>query len=547
MLLEADVDVHAVESALDTDGAPLWFPGPSTVVRRKVASRDAQEVDRDLRTQRLTPEANRLITDDRKRLHRYVRHTFHSVARESADHAFVVTGFELVLADRDTFGHRDAGPGGRTRIPGVVLVHLDPEGDDAVIESGYSSLDRSRIDNVLQRSLLRYRREFCEQIQHQLASPEKTSVLSQNSSTGVYTELGDRSSAAVAEEAAPDILVLGTDSYGVRALQPIYTVMTDVSVSAEQARQRLADDPTVCSEKRKAGYGADEARACPVELLRATRSRALAQLRGSDWLQGAARKSMQTEICGSALDWRDWHASFTPTGAGFAYIPSENASRPHHSRRDDLTFVFADLIALEILKGRVLKGFSDRTHEIAANLVCPEGEFESALDTWKEFAAFTTHYAAGTSDVHNHHEKFLSALRAGLAWNAEKVIERTESNLARLADIARAEQVEQRRRVDAEELEIQRNRDHRERRLHGLVAIVATIFLPLTVIPPILEWFYHNPDPSTAAARAWWTGGGLALFIVGFGVYGLVSRKLSARDGVDHEARRGAFATPAER
>lgn len=50
------------------------------------------------------------------------------------------------------------------------------------------------------------------------------------------------------------------------------------------------------------------------------------------------------------------------------------------------------------------------------------------------------------------------------------------------------------------------------------------------MIPPVLEWFYQNPEVSTAAPRAMWTGGGLLVFAVVVIVYWWVMKQQRERD-----------------
>lgn len=554
VLLEADADVEAIENAVGADGEKLWSRGPISVVRRAGKSTNARVIDADQRAERQGPEVCRLVHRAERRLHRYVRHTFRSTVhpKDGVDRELLVTGFEVVLADRRAFFHRDdasipSGDSPRRLIPAVVIVHLDPTAKAEEAESGFFELSADSIKHKLHRLLRAHHRQFCSQIQQLLASPASVSLSAFNTGTKRFepcTALED------VEASRPVVRVLGTGEGDTAALLPIYTVTSVAADSAARARELLEHEENRRKSDVRDGDLPD-ASVCSVDALRASRSEALATLWGDQWADGAWGDD-RNDDARSALSWRGWHATFTPQGAGFAYIPEDGTARPRTHRRDQLSVVFADLLALEVLKGRILKDFSDRLHHIAENLLLHPDRHETALGIWKEFAVFTTDYAAGVSEVGPAEEQFLHAFRRGLSWDTDKAIERTQANLDRLADIARMQQEEQRRMAEEadrvrlrrreqwkqEERELAaglREKEHKiaattERRFTFFVGFVATLFLPLTVIPPVLEWFYENPEVSSAAPRAMWTGGGLVVFAVIVIVYWRVMKRQRDRD-----------------
>lgn len=540
VLLEADVDVDRLLGATSSGGAGDWSEGPIVLAKRAGRKTPERLIDEDERSRSMGPELRRLVHGEGRRFHRHVRHTLRSLTREGAeaDRAIVVTGFEILQADAKSFransdlSSSSPGLGPHRMTPAVIIVHLDPTAAPDGVATGHAEIREEALANTLKRLLRDNHRQLCALIGHLLVSTTFESEYAFNTSRREFECLSGCDETA---DSSAALRVLGTGDAGTSALVPIYSVLTVTAESEEDVRRRLQGDRE--SREHSMQPTMEE---CSVDDLRAARAAAFATLERADWLDCSVPDDLAAPTH-PPLPWRGWHAEFGRYGAGIAAIPDEPSS-PWDAvdHRPEVSGLYADLLALELLKGRILKDFSDRLHRIAEDLLHERGQHETALGMWQEFALFTTDYVSGVPVVSVRGERFLESFRSALGSNAGTGIERTQANLDRLAQIARMQQDEERRlrdQVDRDHLRDQederrlqqeadaqfgeRMRDIRstfDRRFAIFVGVVATLFLPPTAIPPILEWFYANPDPVSAGVRTAWTVGGMLAFALVFGV-----------------------------
>lgn len=555
LLLEADVDVDRLRRASESGGTEEWHEGPIALVKRPGKQTPVRVIDGDERSRSLGPELRRLVHGKGRRFHRYVRHTLRSLTREGAeaDRAIVVTGFEILQVDADAYrigrepssASPDIEPY-RMR-PAVVIVHFDPTASPDDVVSGHPEISEKALANTLRRLMRDYYQQLCALIGRLLVSTVVETEHAFNTTRKEFEFVTGSGECAVSSES---LRVLGTADADTSALVPIYSVLTVTAKSAEDVRRRLREDRASRrrDEQRTRVGGAREEgdsirlapEECSVEALLAARATALATLDRKDWINCSTPDGFNSSG-NPPIPWRGWSAAFSRAGAGFAAAPGSPSS-PWDAvdRRTEISGSYADILALEVLKGRILKDFSDRLHRTAEDLLHDRGQHDTALKMWQEFALFTTDYASGVPVAGFRGEKFLESIRAALGDDSETAIERTQANLDRLAQIARLRQDEERRLRDQADRERIRAREEERRaqqeadakfdgemqiirsRFDGRFAIfvgmVATIFLPPTVIPPILEWFYENPDPVSVGARTAFTVGGMALFALVFGL-----------------------------
>ena len=84
-----------------------------------------------------------------------------------------------------------------------------------------------------------------------------------------------------------------------------------------------------------------------------------------------------------------------------------------------------------------------------------------------------------------------------------------QDNLERLAEVSRIELEEERNTLEAERNSREAERNQRERDFNRVVGVLATVFIPLSVVPPLVEWFVPLPSRS-----AWEIGVPFILVIV---------------------------------
>ena len=558
VLLEADVDFDRLRSAAGVGGPSEWSEGPISLVKRASKTRGIQVIDGEKRSSYLGPELRRLVHGKGRRFHRYVRHTIRSLKREGAgaDRAIVVTGFEILRTDtnpvRASRGSSsfESGENMGNMAPAIVIVHLDLTVAAGDVVTGHAAIRAEALANTLRRLMRDYQRQFCALIGNLLSSRESTTECAFNTDSKRFEFLDDGGSLG---NSSTMVSVLGAGSAGTSALVPIYSFLTVATGSVEDALRSLESDRKSSKndkyhEVATEGYSAD--------VLRAARAFAFATLDRDFWLDCSVPEDLPGRS-NPPLPWRGWHVEFSRQGAGVAAMPGESLSPwDGVDHRAEVSGFYADLLALELLKGRILKDFSDRLHRTAEDLLLEKGQHETALSIWQEFALFTTDYASGVPVLNSRSERFLEAFRSALGIDVDAAIERTQANLDRLAQIARMQQDEKRRRqdqIDREELREQTERQRgdreaearHEREVQGarakfdrhfaiFIGAIATLFLPSTVIPPILEWFYVNPDSATVGVRALWTILGMVLFAI---VFGLIWREMRAeRDREEEKA-----------
>ena len=537
VLMQADVDVDTLTSLRGGGATSLWQPGPMLFAGGKDGSEQDEDVLSRQREESLGAELSPLVHGKGRRFHRVVNHRFHSVGTEKPDRALRVTGFEVVAADHATYGREDVRgadkDGGATRwTPGVVVVHIGlPSCTD---EDGATSSDlwSGYLSTVLEGILKGDGAHFCATIEELLGSEHSEAIFVQPSTARSFTNVSPPVGATVAKDSAnvePDVptgpvRVIGSPSNTVLGEFPLYWVLADVCCTEEFARKRRKADR---DGRNQPIEGADERSEDELGKLRSMCSRGLAELSKHAWngTDGYFEGGREPEQ--SALNWWNWHATFGQDGAGFSFIPAPTATKAWPYRRNHLSGSFADVMALELLTDRILGRFSEHARDLAAELrTKKDPNHRRALDIWKEFAVFTTEYVSRTSGLSRSHAEFRDAFRAGLARENERDLRRTQDNLDRIAEITRMEQAEARRvreeeqagrektreaerrsaaedqaKRDRDQAEIERRRAGTERKFNLFIGVIATILLPLSIIPSVLEWYYPNPDPSTTGVR----------------------------------------------
>ena len=533
-------DVHRGWVARLGEEEQHWRPGPLVFTRRTSrSSAEPAEITAENRERRLGRTIAQHTLGPGRRFHRRVSHTVRTGSERSSWREMEIVAFELILGGGSEPIALPGATGAVTAgawIPAVLVVHLDPPGRSAVDPAAMSEMRFEHIGNLIAR-FFRWCAQDCCRVFEELVPESRTSRHVVQNGQGFHladAESADQGAeASVSEPESQSVLrLLASGPHTSTASFPMYWVLTDVAPDEASDIARWDDDIEFyeCDGGGKP-FGLDH---CAAEERRARRSRALAELEVRPWARsiGGATSALAD---GDGAPWRNWHASFSRSGAGFAHAVTTTGHSTNRHRRDDLSTVYVDLFALEMLKDRVIQSFSELTRDLASGVRSDAELRQRCVETWKSFVTFTSEYFGRSSGLNLRDRDVLEAFRAGTGLDLDQDLARAQANLERLAEMARMEIDEERSARDREQAEAERDRleeekarrdrtDASERRFNRFVGVLATVVIPLTVVPPIVELFL--PLPSTAA----WIVGVLAIVLFGACIGVMLWRFLRSRE-----------------
>lgn len=561
ILFEADVDAAWVESHLLPGAAPgPWKAGPLPIARRAVQSGagrrqllDSESIDRQ------HDSVTRALGRGRFRWHRHGRWVVRPTGRagfevtdvERQRAGLVITGLELLTVDPQIAAHCEAAD--QRRLAGVVIAHVDLTEDPAAVSSGLSShLLADDMRNGIGAILRNTRTGLAAQVTQWL----------NDAAPGGSVSINDLPDAAGLQPAPIHLCDADQDQ---QAAVPIYMVLTGLWQDCTDAAESLGE-----YRYGQRGIAPRPQAGSPAELPEPLASLSVAAVRTyhADRLAGRSPLSPEKPEGAESAEWTHanrqspvlasnlvddeadgsllraehgrWASTFTPTGAGFAYVP-DKANVLHPPLRNDLSSVYSTVLALEMLKDHALTSFARASRELAhqlqqidAGMTPPHPGHDSsgedtdkarekrlsrarddALSLWRSFVAFTTEYWALTDTAPAVHQEVVARFQQAIGRDTEVALARTQANLERLASLLELE--ESRARAERERLEQREEKEsaQRERRFNVMVGFLATLFLPLSVIPPVLEWYYPNDGRHALGTHWLWLLGISAVLMVG--------------------------------
>ena len=500
VLFEGDVDRGWLEQD-DAGGCPsMWRPGPLVFARRNTTS-DRKEIDDSVRRRRLGHGIARHTIDSGRRYHRRVSYTVSTRSSTGTLREMTIVAFELILGDLST-APVDA-KGNDHRIPAIVVVHLDLPGNTSDSADATSALRFEHVGNLVATFFRWNVRDCCGLLERFLtAEGDSGLVVKDGGSFGLSAE-GDV--APNPHATSGGVRLLASPGHESTAALPMYWILTDVAPQDQADVERWNSDVEYYEHGRGRRMGL---KACIPAERRARRSRVLAELEVRPWATESG--GLPSALQGSdPLPWRNWHVSFSRTGAGFAHLIDEPGGSTNLNRRDDLSTVYVDLIALEMLKDRVVQGFAEVTRDLATE-TRPDREFrEKCMTTWKALVRFASQYFVRTAGISVRDRDVVEGFRQGVWIDLDRELARVQDNLERLAEVSRIELEEERNTLEAERNSREAERNQRERDFNRVVGVLATVFIPLSVVPPLVEWFVPLPSRS-----AWGIGVPFILVIV---------------------------------
>lgn len=488
VLFEGDVR-RSWLTRIDQDGRG-WTPGPLIFAGR----RDAQStIGPDERARRLGASIAHHTQGIGRRYHRPICCRVSTTARDGETRTLTVVALELIVADRDA-----------EWVPAVAVVHVDPPGKVSSDPEASSATRLQHVDNLLARFFKFGTSTNVRLIEEMLVCPDPPRDISYGATSfgwqgeNTAEAPGHRSTTPAATDALP-VRLLANPTHGVPASFPSYWLFTDVAPDEDGDVERWGDDITYYE---KGGGRPLPLEKCEAVERRRRRSRVLSELQVRPWALAATERAPDGGQGDNVLSWTHWDTTFGRSGAGFAHSLPEGGSYPTLHRREDLSTVYVDLIALEMLRDRIIQGFSERTRELAADTRRNADRREQCVDAWKDLVTFTSEHFGRASGLELRDRDFLAAFRTGSGLDLEEDLVRAQANLERLAEISRME-------LDEERSTRAHAQTQAEGRFNRVLGVLATIVIPLTVVPPLLEWFV--PLPSGTARIA----GTLSVFALG--------------------------------
>jgi hypothetical protein len=490
VLFEGDVDVQWLEGSVASGCPDQWSPGP-VVFARSSTSSEGKNIDAYTRRLRLGHGVARHTLDAGRRFHRRVNFAVRSEAQKVDRREMRIVALELILGDLSTAPV--AASESDSWIPAIVVVHLDLPGGTSESAGAVSALRFEHVGNLVAPFFRWAMGSSCEILEHLLTAKDDTAVVVKDGKTFKLSEPGD--SAKVEEAGDAKVRLLADPRHDSPAALPLYWILADIAPDKQADDERWGKDIQFYE-----GEGPGKSiglKDCIREDRRARRSRVLAELSVKPWAteNGGAPSDLQSS---DPLPWRNWHVSFGRTGAGFAHSTDQAEGVTNAHRRDDLSSVYVDLIALEMLKDRVIQGFAEVTRDLAA-VSEPNRKFrERCMQTWKALVLFTSQYFVRSAGISVRDRDVVHGFHQGVGIDLDRELAQVQDNLGRLAEVARHE---------LEEAKNQRDRD-----FNRIIGIIATLVIPLSVVPPFIEWFIPLPSPLAALV-------GLAFIIlIGLGV-----------------------------
>lgn len=517
VLFEGDVRRSWLAGIDAEDNPGGWNIGPVVFTKRADnRSSGPEQITAVDRAERVGQGVARHTLGKGHRYHRRVSHVVRSGGASTERREMTIFAFELIVGDVQNVeisGAETASDTNDAWAPAVIVVHIDPPGETATSMEAPSALRFEHVGNLLAR-FFRFGSGGNGQLLQDLIMANEPECTVDNRGSGFVID--DDSpvpdSVASSEHRDPPVRLLASHDRRSTASFPVYWMFTDVAPEEDEDAERWAADIRFYEDDSGRGRPMGLA---PCERLerRARRSRVLAELEVRPWAYLSTSEVPVGSNKDSALSWGNWDVTFSGSGAGFAHAAELSTSPTNRYRRDDLSTTYVDLVALEMLKDRVIQRFSELTRDLASGLRCGSDLREKCVDAWKTLVTFTSEYFGRTAGLELRDRDFLEAFRTGAGLDLEKDLSGVHANLERLAQASRME-------IDEDISRRGLEREAAERRFNRLVGIVATIVIPLTVVPPLVEWFL--PVPSAAAAIV---GTLVILALVGT-IFGLLWRLL---------------------
>lgn len=475
--------------------------------------------------------------------------------------ALVITGLELLTVDPRVSALNPTEE--QRRVAGVVIAHIDLTESSHAVASGFAShLLADDMRNGIGGLLGQYRTALAAQITTWLNQREDSDAVTIKAPATASTSPSDYP------------IQLCQSDWQRQASVPSYAILTGLWPEAKDAIESLGEYRY--GEKGIAARPSKPQELPTLDLVEVRRCHAdrlagWTPLSPTTTPTTGSRQSpellyeVENEEEAQALPFHrsargDWASSFGTTGAGFAYVPKKEVSNGkilYPPLRNQLSSVYSTVLALEMLKDHALTGFarasldlSHRLQEIDSSspqpltapgrlgegsdnlapatslaetpAVTPAAREErlsqardEAVRLWRAFVAFTTEYWALTDTMPAAHQEVVARFQKAINRDTEKMLSRTQDNLQRIASLLELEESRARAEREREEDLAEKESADRERRFNVLVGFLATLFLPLSVIPPILEWYYPNDGRHALGTHWLWLLGITALMVAG--------------------------------
>lgn len=499
VLFEAEVLPDWLTTIREGIGSEGWSKGPIEFMNRQVNPVPFTKEDR---SRRLGPGIAQHVLGEGRRFHKQVSHRVCSNTEGGDPREFKIIAFELIVGDvtEISVSTPDASDApSHPRTPVVVAVHIDPPGSTSTSDISQSELRFEHVSNLLSR-FFKYGLSGNGRLLEKLIVSRNTSHVVEFESTKFVLIGESRTADLASSDNNPNrpVSLITSDARRSAGSIPIYSMLTDVAPCVDEDKKRWDADREFFDGN---GRGRKvKLPQCGLAERRGRRSRVLAELEVRPWAHLAMDDVLGVQGSGQGLRWKDWDIVFSRSGAGFAHAADPSSPRTAR-QRDDLSTVYVDIVALEMLKDRTIQRFSELTRDLASGIGHEPDRRAKCVEAWKELVKFTSVYFGRSDGLELRDREFLDAFQDGAGVNLERDISRVHANLERLAQVSRME-------IDQDVSTREQKRLARERKFDMLVGIIATIFIPLTVVPPILAWF--SPQPAALPAVI---GGAVAVFV----------------------------------
>ncbi|WP_431791446.1 hypothetical protein [Kocuria palustris] len=473
VLFEGDVDrtwINNYEAGFPSG----WTPGPLVFARRNGKSKP-DLIDDNSRRERVGHGIARHTLDRTRRFHRRVAYTVRTGSPKREIREMQIVAFELILGEPDS-SRVDPNESDRW-TPAILVVHLALP--HRISDSGdeISDLRFEHVGNLLARFFKWRATDCCHLLERFLtAETAEGTVLYEDGSFIAPTERSAESQPGPADR---HVRLLASSAHESMASLPMYWILTDIAPGSQEDDDRWNRDIEFYEVGPGSPIGLTD---CSSVERQERRSRVLSELEVRPWA---------TENCGtpSAFGdsdphaWRNWHVSFGRTGAGFAHSAQIQGGNDNRHRRDDLSTVYVDLIALEMLKDRIVQGFAEVTQDLATKTTSDQGFRNNCMSTWKALVSFSSQYFVRAAGISVHDREMIVQYSKGVGTDLDGELAKVQENLGRLAEAAR--------------IELESERNESDRNFNRIVGVLATVVIPFTVVPPLIEWF--SPLPSRDA------------------------------------------------
>lgn len=483
-----------------TTAPSTWHPGPPDFTIRKVKTRDECAY----KPARIAKHCD---TSSLLRIHRRVSWKLASNTRVlTPDRWIWITAADIIYADptKYTFKKTDSAS---PWTPASVILHFHTTSCRATVhEGGTHHLNGENIRNTLARLLRDHSQTTAQLLEELLNSDDAEAEFVLNTSFKAFaprvnTAPSTSTTEATQEPAAEPTGVKRIHVRGAGATDTggpsSFCVITDIRRDGDGPRTRTDHDPDESMKNTDPVVMTVQERtnqATRLALLSAPLNTTVPEL----------REKHADDLVDCRYTRPGWSATFSREGAGFVYHAPDDRGRNAHLR-DDLSAILSTLLGLEVLKEAILSEFSTSLRTLTGKLSAPPEERgpniashrETAMDLWQRFLAYSTEYWSTSVTSGRFFEECLSTFRTARHLDKSAMYEETEANLERLTHLL---DLESKRLEDTA-----REQDRRQEvRMTTRFSLIATLFLPISLMPSILEWYYPNDSPTNLPMRWLW-------------------------------------------